>query len=75
MIRCIDAADVTFLHTFGLFPKQNEVVKLFVRQQVPRPSANGMRPGVIFKPKCSGHTAVQVMRRLSFKCVCVHVLL
>jgi hypothetical protein len=75
MIRCIDAADVTFLHTFGLFPKQNEVVKLFVRQQVPWPSANGIQPGVIFKPKCSGHTAMQVMRRLSFKCVCVHALL
>jgi hypothetical protein len=75
MIRCIDAADVTFLHTFGLFPKQNEVVKLFVRQQVPWPSANDIQPGVIFKPKCSGHTAVRVMRRLSFECVCVHALL
>ena len=74
-MRCIDAADVTFLRTFSLFPKQNEFVKLFVRQQVPRPSANDMQPGVIFKPKCSGHTAKQVMRRLSFKCACVHALL
>jgi hypothetical protein len=74
-MRCIDAADVTFLRTFCLFRKHDEVVNLFVRQQVPWPSANGIQPGVIFKPKCSGHTAVRVMRRLSRKCVCVHVLL
>ena len=50
-MRRIDAADVTFLRTFSLFPKQEEFVKLFVGQQVPWPSANDLQPGVIFSSR------------------------